>query len=151
MKLTDLQTEKYKVMYRFPPDNLVPFLLREWLVYRPLQVYIARSLQMQDLADRLHYLVFPSLYKSLDTSAISNMLESVTMRHLEHKIGLRNWRSIEATFTRGFCDHRETFQVPAHYSQRGHTYEVGINNYRLIRKDPAGVPEHVIDSQHDVS
>jgi len=139
-------------MYRFPPDDLAPYLLREWLVYRPLQVYIARMLGMEDSAHRLRYLLFPGLYRPTESADFTDMLRMSTMNHLSCEIGLQDWRDIELTFVQQFYDHlHQTFMVPAHYAQRGHSLRVGVGFYGQVPNIPNGVPYQVIKSQLESS
>lgn len=146
------QTERQKVMYRFPPDTLAPYLLREWLMYRPLQVYIARMMGDEDMAHRLRYFLFPGLYKPLDPGNLTDMLREATMNHLGYEIGLRDWREIELAFVRAFYDGiQNTFVAPAHYAQRGHTVRVGYEYYGHSNEAPNGVPYQVISSHLESS
>ena len=147
----DSQTEKHKVMYRFPPDDLAPYLLREWLLYRPLQVYIARFLDKPDTAHRLRYLLVPGLYRPLESGDITDMLRASTMKHLGCEVGLRDWREIESSFMRRFCDRvGATFVPPAHYQQRGHSLRTGVEYYGRTLDSPR-VPEQMIQSHLDTS
>lgn len=139
-------------MYRFPPEDLAPYLLREWLVYRPLQVRIAQMLGMEETVDRLRNLLFPGLYKPLKTEHLSDMLRASTMKYLGYEIGLRNWRDIELTFVQNFYDRvHDTFVAPSHYAQRGHTLRTGVEFYGEVPDFPNGVPYQVIRSQLESS
>jgi hypothetical protein len=148
----DLQTEKQKVMYRFPPDDLAPYLLREWLIYRPLQVLIARATDRDELAHRLRYLVFPGLIDPLESADVSNMLRAATMAHVGYEIGLHDWRAIESALVQHFCDRADnTYTVPAHYSQRGHGINIGRNYYGQVPDSPSGALYQVMDLHFDCS
>jgi len=146
-ELTDPQTEELKVMFRFPPNALVPYLLREWLLYRPLRVLIARVLGMDELAHRLRYLVFPGFYKPLESQDFSDMLRASTMNHLGYEIGLHDWRQIESNFVQTFCEGAvQESAEPAHFAQRGQTAKTGLRHYNRTRNYPNGVAIQVIQA-----
>ena len=145
VELTDPQTEELKVMFRFPPNALVPHLLREWLFYRPLRVLIARMFGMEELAHRLRYLVFPGLYRPLESQEFSDMLRASTMNHLGYEIGLHDWRQIESNLVQHFWEGAvRELSEPAHYAQRGQSARVGRRHYNRARDYPNGVAIDVI-------
>lgn len=146
------QTERHKVMYRFPPHDLAPYLLREWLVYRPVQVQFARMLGMESAAHRLRYLLFPGLYSSLSSADLTDMLRASTRVHLGYEIGLHDWRDVETAFVQNFYDRVQgMFVAPAHYAQRGHSLRIGNEYYGTALDSPAGVPHQVIRSHLEAS
>jgi len=143
--LTDAQTEQLKVMFRFPPDALVPYLLREWAFYRPLRVFMAQMLEMGEVADRMRYLLFPGLYKPLESGDFSDMLRKSTMTHLGYEIGLHDWRQIESNFVQTFWEGAIQGSLePAHFGQRGQSVKTGVRHYNRTREYPNGVALQVI-------
>ena len=151
-ELMDPQTEQQKVIYRFPPHDLVPFLVREWVLYRPLQVLIARMLDQEDMAHRLRYLVFPGLHKPLETADLSDMLRASTMDHVGYEIGLRDWRQIESNFVLALLKRRTQASVePAGFDQSGHTAHIANTYYRRQPEDPNGVNPTMIAEDLDSS
>lgn len=139
------QTQRHKVIYRFPPKDLVPFLLREWLIYRPAQVKLAAMLGMEDATHRLKYLAFPGLYKPMESQDLSDMLRTAMRDHIGYEIGLRDWRQIQATFVEAFYDEVfDTFVQPAHYDQRGQSFRTGLEYYGVTVEKAFGVPHQKI-------
>ena len=139
-------------MYRFPPMDLTPYLLREWLVYRPVQIHVARMLGLRDAAHRLRYLLFPGLYSGLSSADLTDMLRAATRAHLGYEVGLHDWRDFETAFVQNFYDRvRDVFVAPSHYAQRGHTVRVGNEYYGAVQDSPTGVPHQVIKSHLESS
>ena len=139
-------------MYRFPPTDLAPYLLREWLVYRPVQVHIARMLGLEEAAQRLRYLLFPGLYNALGSADLTDMLRAATRAHLGYEVGLHDWRDFQTAFVQNFYDRvHSVFVAPSHYAQRGHTSRIGNEYYGAVQDSPTGVPHQVIKSHLESS
>lgn len=142
------QTIHSKAIFRYPPRALVPYLLREWLVYRPAQVYIARALRLHDVARALRYEAFPGLYRRLDSADLSDALRASTFKYLGYEVGLRYWRDIQVHFTQRFAEYEEGGEsTQAIYAQRGHSREAGYRHYATPTDAPAGVPYGVMKAQ----
>lgn len=141
---TLVKTEKQKIIYRYPPRALVPYLLREWLIYRPAQMYIARALGLGCADESLKYEVFPGAQGTLDSDDLSNALQTSTLKHVGYKIGLMNWREIQAHFSRRFLSSSPSepdSDEDDHWEQRGHSVTTGYARYARSADRPIGADD----------
>jgi hypothetical protein len=106
---------------------------------------------MGPAAKSLRYEVFPNLNGALQSAHLSNALRASTFRHLGYEIGLMYWREIQTEFCRRFmeCEQPTDGDAPeaVHYSQRGHTENIGYRYYARADSLPNGVPVRIL-SQH---
>lgn len=110
----------------------------DWVVFRPFESALAKSLGMEDTSKRLLYYLLPGIRSPVESADISDALHRDTLRSLDCGIGLRQWRQVTVALNQANKDPAAARVVgnEIHNVVRGHNDSTSDRHYGTTSEKP---------------